>query len=401
MAGRSQVDASDELTKPLGQARPEPKPSRLPGAARAAVVGLAALPLGALALAAVFGDPDGGRPLARVDIVARPVAAPSPPPPAPAGQPNRRDAETVEAESGVSVVRPAGTAPPGSVVVRVPEDGAGGLAPSPDPRLVEKTRSGLVPRVGPDGSRAVDVYARPAGSLPGGVQPLGRIAIVVGGLGIARGVTEDAIAELPPAVSLAFAPYGRDLPQLAARARAAGHELLVQIPMEPFDYPDSDPGPHTLKAGAPAAENLDHLHWALGRFSGYVGIMNYMGGKLTSTDRALAPVLREAGQRGLGVLDDGSSSRSRIVALAGDMPAARADAVLDATPRADLIDGALQKLAEQALSSDRIVIGTASAFPATVARIKAWAQGLEARGILLVPASAALSRGPVRESEAR
>ena len=40
-------------------------------------------------------------------------------------------------------------------------------------------------------------------------------------------------------------------------ARASdGHEVMLQVPMEPFDYPDNDPGPHTLDgAGEPAGEH--------------------------------------------------------------------------------------------------------------------------------------------------
>ena len=33
---------------------------------------------------------------------------------------------------------------------------------------------------------------------------------------------------------------------MVARAREAGHEVLLEVPMEPFDYPDNDPGPQTL-----------------------------------------------------------------------------------------------------------------------------------------------------------
>ena len=46
--------------------------------------------------------------------------------------------------------------------------------------------------------------------------------------------------------TLAFTPYGSDPAKLAERARAQRHEILLQIPMEPFDYPDNDPGPQTL-----------------------------------------------------------------------------------------------------------------------------------------------------------
>lgn len=405
-SGSGHVNAApNELTTPLGHSRPAPRgPGRLPFVLRAALLVSGFGILAAFAGTALYGDQKGGRPVARAEIAVRPAAdrasSPSNDTRTASAEPSRRDAEAVEAASGVSVVRPAGTSAPASVIVRVPEPASATLARSPDPRLIEKARNGLLPRIGPDGARALDVYARPPAGLPDGAQPSGRIAIVLGGLGISRTATEDAISGLPGPVSLAFAPYGQDLERHAERARAAGHEVLLQVPMEPFDYPDSDPGPHTLIAAAKPAENIDRLHWAMGRFTGYVAIMNYMGAKLTSDERALAPILREAGQRGLGVLDDGSSSRSLVAALAGETRAARADMVLDAVPRADLIDKALEKLEAQASGSGAIVVATASALPVTLDRIGRWAKGLEARGILLVPASAALADRP-RESARR
>lgn len=395
--------AANELTTPLGLA-----PRRNPrvfvalgaGVRNAAAAGSLAFGLAVLATA-LYGDLHGGRPSFRTAILTE-----KPPETVPASRkggtmpedgrrgsadPVRRDAGTVETDSGVVVTRPGGTSAPGSIVIRVPDEEPVRTAPPADPRLLEKGRTGALPRIGPSGLRPLDAYARPAGELPGGAKPTGRIAIVIGGLGISASATDDAIARLPPSVTLAFAPYGQDLPRTAERARGNGHEIMLQVPMEPFDYPDSDPGPHTLLAGAKPGENLDHLHWSMGRFTGYVGLMNYMGAKLTADERALVPVLREAGQRGLGFLDDGSSSRSLVGALAGSTPAARADLVIDAVPRADMIDRALARL-ETLAASGRIATATASALPLTVDRIARWQEGLAARGILLVPASAALTQ---------
>jgi uncharacterized protein len=348
-----------------------------------------------------FGDPQGGIPKVAVEIGTRPPSKPPAPPTASTERPSSgpQSAETVESGSGVSVVRGDGSAAPQSIIVRVPDEATLALNPAPDRRLVETTRFGTLPRVGPDGARPLDVYARAATGLPGGAKPAARVAIVVGGLGISASGTAEAITKLPPAVTLAFAPYGQELERLAAQARESGHEIMLQVPMEPFDYPDSDPGPHTLRAAARPAENIEHLHWAMGRLTGYVGLMNYMGGKLTADGQALAPILRETGARGLGFLDDGSSSRSVAASLKGDTPVARAEVVIDATGRADGIDRALERL-EAAARSGSIAIGTATALPLSVERIARWAKGLEARGILLVPASAGL-RAAVRESAAR
>ena len=393
----------DELTKPLGVDRPTPeRGSRTEWLWVVAALASGAVLLGGIGYAALFGDAGGGVARVAVEIGTETAARPASPaePSAVAAPTNgRRDAVEVETASGVSVVRPAGTAAPSSILVQVPDEAAGRLRPAPDPRLVERTRFGPLPRIGADGTRAVDVYARAPGQLANGARPVARVAIVVGGVGIGQIASADAIAKLPPPVTLALAPYGNDLEGLAARAREAGHEIMLQVPMEPFDYPDSDPGPHTLTAGASPSANIDHLHWAMGRFAGYVGVMNYMGGKLTADERALRPILREIGSRGLGFLDDGSSSRSVVTTAVGDTRAARADAVIDALPRADQVDRALEKLEAAALSSG-FAIGVASALPVSIDRLARWTRTLESRGILLVPASQAF-KPRARESAAR
>jgi polysaccharide deacetylase 2 family uncharacterized protein YibQ len=291
----------------------------------------------------------------------------------------------------VAVVRAEGGAAPDAVVIRVPDQPVR-LAPAPDTRLVERTRYGLLPKVGPDGARPAQIYARPLpGPAAGRSRP--RISLLVGGLGISPTATAEAIAKLPPAVTLAFAPYGRDLERLVARARDSGHEVMLQVPMEPFDYPDNDPGPHTLTVGAKPQENLDRLHWVMGRFTGYTGIVTYMGAKLTADEAALSPILREVGGRGLILVDDGSSSRSTIrTGLQGTTPTLRAHGVVDALPQPDAVDRELTRL-EAAARERGAAVATASALPLTVERIARWARGLDERGLDLVPVSALAEAG--------
>jgi polysaccharide deacetylase 2 family uncharacterized protein YibQ len=365
--------------------------------------------VGSLALYVAFvDDPLGGEPHALVPIESKlPRAEPeareardAPPPRMPdvAQQPDTRpraSASDVESASGVSVVRPDGVGPPPSLVIKVPTSSA--LSPAPDPRLIERTRNGNLPRIGADGARPAEVYARPDNMLPGGAPPVARVAIVVAGLGISQTATAAAISKLPPAVTLAFAPYGTDLEQHVTRARDGGHEVMLQAPMEPFDFPDNDPGPHTLTVEAKAQDNLERLHWVMARFTGYVGLVNFMGSKLTAHEAALAPILQEIGTRGLVFLDDGSSSRSLAgtVGVAVRTPTARADVVLDAVPRPDAIDKELERLEETARRRG-LAIGTAGALPVTVDRVARWARTLESRGVLLVPVSSAFVQGAPR-----
>ncbi len=189
-------------------------------------------------------------------------------------------------------------------------------------------------------------------------------------------------------MTFAVAPYGADLQKLAERARAEKHEVLLQVPMEPFDYPDNDPGPQTLLTSLTADQNVDRLHWLMSRFEGYVGIAGTMGARFTSSESALAPVLRDTAKRGLIYVDDGASPRSVAGQIAGssNLPFAKTDIVLDATPTPVEIDRALTRL-EMAARENGSAVGLATAQPATIARIAEWAKKVESRGFVLVPIS--------------
>jgi polysaccharide deacetylase 2 family uncharacterized protein YibQ len=386
----------DEVNEPLGRA---PRaPSRVAALAKRfgprVALGLAVAAVGGAAFSVVeFGDRSGGEPFA----VARIEEAPPAPPPAAtaAALPPVATGDQIEAASGVKVVRSGGGGSTDALIIDVPQALGVHLTAAPDPRLIENSRYGLLPRVGADGARPADVYARPivvsAALRPGAP----RVAILVGGLGLNAEGTANAIARLPGSVSLGFAPYGDDLEREAAAARAAGHEIWLQAPMESFAYPADDPGPHTLLEAAPDARNLDSLRWLMSRLTGYVGVVNYLGGKFTADAHALSPVLAEIAARGLAYLDDGTSPRSvaRETAASLQSPAAKADVVIDADPAPEAVEAALIRL-EALARAQGGAVGVAAARPASVERLARWAAGLEARGVLLAPVSAMMSRAP-------
>ena len=267
-------------------------------------------------------------------------------------------------------------------------DAAPAMMAGIDQRLLEKSRYGMIPVVS-DGLKPFTVYAGEADRVRAAKMPV--VAIVVGGLGVGAAKTADAIMKLPAAVTLAFTPYGSDPARLAERARALRHEVLLQIPMEPFDYPDNDPGPQTLLTTLAPEQNLDRLYWHLSRFQGYAGIANFMGARFVVSDAVMQPILREAARRGLGYLDDGSAPRSVAASLAAGqaMPFAMADLSIDAVPTSAEIDRALAKL--EGLAKERgIAVGIASALPISIERIGVWIKTLEGHGIMLVPLTTAM-----------
>jgi hypothetical protein len=161
--------------------------------------------------------------------------------------------------------------------------------------------------------------------------------------------------------------------------------------MEPFDYPDNDPGPQTLLTTLTPDQNIDRLYWHLSRFQGYAGIANFMGSRFVVSDAVMQPILREAAKRGLGYLDDGAAPRSVAATIAAGqtVPFAKADISIDAVPTAVEIDRALAKL--ETLAKERgMAVGIASALPISIERIGVWTKALESRGIMLAPLTTAM-----------
>jgi uncharacterized protein len=402
--------SSDDLNAPLGQDVGQDKRKRLSKFSAAGprlVAGMLGL-FGLLVVswATFVNDPLGGEPIAV-------VATKQPPTGQAAGsaqkdnsgdgkQHSRYDGPPVTAPdpaAAAAATAAAKSPAPGTKTITI-IDGSSGKSQevtipgnpaatpsksSVDQRFLESTRHGSIPQIGADGTRPSARYARPI-EIPANKKSSPRIAIVIGGLGISASGTADAFGKLPATVTFAIAPYGADLDKLAEHARAENHEVLLQAPMEPFDFPDNDPGPQTLLTTLTSDQNIDRLHWLMSRFQGYVGIMNYMGARLTASEPALAPVLRETAKRGLIYVDDGSSTRSIAGQIAGsqNLPFAKTDLVLDAVPTPVEIDRALARL-EMAARDNGTAVGLATAQPATVARIAEWAKKAESRGFVLVP----------------
>ena len=252
-----------------------------------------------------------------------------------------------------------------------------------DPALIENSPSGPLPRIADDGRKPMNAYAAaaPAGKF--------RIAIVVTGLGVSAKATAAALSALPSGVTLGFAPYAADVQHWVNQARQSGHEALLEVPMEPVDFPDSDPGPHTLRAGTNEDSNLQRLTWVLSRFTGYAGVTNLLGQRFLSDSNALAPALTYLARRGLYFFDNGAANQSVAPQVAGSTatPFAGTTEILDDIQNAAEIDRRLSALEDEARAHGSAV-GSGFLYPVTLDRVAAWAKGLQGRGFVLVPLSA-------------
>jgi polysaccharide deacetylase 2 family uncharacterized protein YibQ len=253
-----------------------------------------------------------------------------------------------------------------------------------DPALIEQTEQGPLPRIADDGRTPMTAYAPPTAAGKGP-----RIAIVIGGLGISARATAAAIQSLPAGVTLAFAPYADDVQRWVAEARRQGHEVLLEVPMEPYDFPDSDPGPHTLRAAVGEESNMQRLVWSLTRFSGYAGVTNLLGGRLLADADSLEPVMTYLSRRGVLFFESGAQSQSVAPGIARRIaaPYVQSAVTLDTIQTGTEIDARLSELENLARSSGSAA-GTGFLYPVTIDRVADWAKSLPGRGFVLVPVSA-------------
>jgi polysaccharide deacetylase 2 family uncharacterized protein YibQ len=342
-----------------------------------------------LASIAFFGRASDGDPVVSLELAG--AAVPKTTPPKHAAQHANVDTNLIGAGPQPSAPSEAAAAAPPmqSVPAKIDSPLYAGAALVADPGLIEQTAAGPLPRIADNGRTPMAAYA-PA--VAAAKAP--KIAMVVTGLGVSAKATAAAIAGLPPAVTLAFAPYASDVQRWVSEARRRGHEVLLEVPMEPYDFPDSDPGPHTLRIGAPEDANIERLTWAMTRFSGYAGVTNLLGGRFLADTDSLEPVMTFVSRRGLLFFDSGSGGRSAVPEVASQLgaPFAQSAVTIDAIQTGMEIDQRLSELETRARAGGAAA-GTGFLYPLTVERIGAWAQGLAGRGFVLVPASAIVAAG--------
>ena len=159
---------------------------------------------------------------------------------------------------------------------------------------------------------------------------------------------------------------------LGRLARAAGHEVLLNLPMEPVKFPENDPRPGALFVTLSSNENEERLRWALSRVTGYVGVVNHMGSRLTTSRDVMKPILAEIKARGLLYVEARSSARSVATVMASEMRVPRAinNRFLDAREVSRVtIDAHLTELERNAKDAG-VSIAIGQAFPVTIERLR-------------------------------
>jgi hypothetical protein len=205
-----------------------------------------------------------------------------------------------------------------------------------------------------------------------------RLALIVAG-------TDDSMdialaSSLPAGVTLALDPYARHLADAIVLARSRGHEVMLTLSAPQIAHGRRDLGPMAILSSLDPKENLQRLDWALGRTTGFVGVLDIIGDR---SPVEAQPILGALAQRGLMLV-----SGTPISAEGAAVPVATGEvAITPNLPRRD-VDARLEALAEK-VQHDGTAVGIALVDRPLLRRLEAWLDGLAGQSIALVPASAA------------
>jgi hypothetical protein len=256
------------------------------------------------------------------------------------------------------------------------------LRQSPVPGFFEETEYGLLPVAKSPMQTPFEIYKKPFTlnlSKP-------YIAVGIKNFGLSKALSESMIAALPSSVSFILSPYSADPEEWVQKARADGHEVWLQLPIENNRFPLDDPGAKGLLTRVSLQYNQERLAWLLGRATGYTGIAAFTDSALNNSGAMFKNMARDIFGRGLGYFELNTASDSFFGGLATDTgkPHTQAFALLDIIdPQSPAL-----KTVQAHIDAEGGAVVTVNPSPNNIVSLGRWLSELEKQGIISVPVSA-------------
>jgi polysaccharide deacetylase 2 family uncharacterized protein YibQ len=360
------------LSPPGGAVRPQPKsvPTEPPPSALEPAAPVKAETTKPATPSPVIAEPPKPGAAPKTEVKAGPAPAP-PPPMTPAAPQMPAKVAAIPAQPTPLAADQA----PTYDSLPMPVDKPVALAPAPVETLLRVGPNGPLPVISTDGKSAWKTYARPFDAPP----DKARLAVVVVGLGLDREATDTAIAKLPPGVTLVFSPYAGSLDKWIKKARDAGHEVMMDLPVETSGFPARDPGPLGLLVTTPPEEVVARLERVLAKGPGAVGVWAADGPFTQSKQVGLVlTALKDRGLLYIGTAPADGEAKPPMLGVVSH---------LDAQPFRNAIE-ARQIQAQAAIKEMGRGIVAVHARPVAFDRLVGWLGRLPDQNIALAPVSA-------------
>jgi uncharacterized protein len=202
-----------------------------------------------------------------------------------------------------------------------------------------------------------------------------RIAIIIDDIGhdveLAKSFTQLAFP-----VTLSILPLAPHTQTIVQMAKKAGCEYMLHLPMEPKEYPESDPGPGTLFVTMTDEKIREVLNADMGQVPGAIGVNNHMGSEFTENEGKMSALLRELKKRNLFYVDSRTTNLTVAHKLATTLgvPAASRTVFLDNDPSPRAIEFQIKRLIAAAQETG-MAIGIGHPHKATLNAIRTYFEG--------------------------
>lgn len=246
-----------------------------------------------------------------------------------------------------------------------------------------------------------DTAAKPLNGLPvlpGDQPPL--VAIIIDDIGYDRKQAA-RFFDIDAPITFSILPFATFSQQLAARARAKGHEIMLHLPMEPNEYPQINPGPGALLSRMGPDEMISQLKANLDQIPGLKGVNNHMGSAFSKSPERMRIIFSVLKQRGLYYVDSRTTADTvaRPSAQLLHLPFAERDIFIDHFQDAEFIQGQIKQLVKRA-KRQGYAVGIAHPYETTLTVLKASLPQLKS-SVQIVPASMVIDSVMLAQADKR
>jgi polysaccharide deacetylase 2 family uncharacterized protein YibQ len=214
-----------------------------------------------------------------------------------------------------------------------------------------------------------------------------RIALLITGI-INNNDILQKVESLPGEINLGYSPYCPDISEHLSKIAAKGHEIYVQIPFEPENYPIDDPGYFGILRNQHNKGNLSRLNSIITKFPSIKGVYSDPKEKFTSYSEELKPILDEIKKDNLVFLYGNGVGNKIFDNLAKErsITVLYKDSLIDQEVNEASIKARLSEL-ETIANEKGFVLAYARPYPLTLSIISDWINSLDKKGISLAPVS--------------
>ena len=172
-----------------------------------------------------------------------------------------------------------------------------------------------------------------------------KIVIVIDDIGYDKAIALE-LSRLEPNLTfsiLPFAPFGKTI---ARQLHANGSQIMLHLPMEPFEYPSVNPGPGAILSSMAPDALINQLERNINNIDYVAGVNNHMGSKITTNAAQMNQIFTVLKKKNLFFIDSRTTSESKCEASARlfRLKFAQRDIFLDNYQNSDYITRQLKKL---------------------------------------------------------